>query len=50
MKKKDTVKTTVDLPRKLWEAAKIQAVKEQSDLRDVVIKGLEMYLKKGGVS
>lgn len=48
MKKKEMVKTTVDLPEKLWKAAKIQAMEERSDLRSVIIRALEAYLKKGG--
>lgn len=48
MKKKENVKTTVDLPEKLWKAAKIRAMEERSDLRSIIMKALEMYLKKGG--
>ncbi len=39
------VKTTVDLPEALWRAAKIQAMDERTDLRQVVIAALEAYLK-----
>ena len=39
-----TVRTTVDLPKDLWRATKIQAVDEQSDLRSVVIAALRAYL------
>ncbi len=54
MKRKEgrTVKTTVDLPEILWRAAKIRAMDERKDLRQVVISALEQYLqmkpKKGG--
>ena len=41
------VKTTVVLPTALWERAKLYAVKERSDLRSLIIEGLEMRLKKG---
>ena len=41
-----TVKTTVDLPESLWRAAKIRAVDERTDLRQVIIAALEAYLKK----
>ncbi len=45
------VKTTMILPEPLWQAAKIQAVRERCDLKDLVAKALELYLrtaKKGG--
>jgi hypothetical protein len=48
MQKKETVKTTFNFPREIWEAAKIQAIKERVDLKDIVVKALEAYLKKGG--
>lgn len=47
----ETVKTTVVLPRHLWQAASIHAIEERTDLRTVVIQALEAYLKaskKGG--
>ena len=40
-----TVKTTVDLPELLWRAAKIRALDERSDLRQIIIAALETYLK-----
>jgi hypothetical protein len=46
------VKTTVHLPEELWRAAKIRAMDERSDLRSLLIRGLELVLaqkpKKGG--
>jgi hypothetical protein len=47
----ETVKTTVVLPRVLWEAARIHAIEERTDFRTVVIEALNAYLraaKKGG--
>jgi hypothetical protein len=41
----DTVKTTIELPRELWRAAKLRAMDERSDLRGVVIAALEGYLR-----
>jgi hypothetical protein len=41
----DTVKTTVELPGELWRAAKIKAMDERSDLRSVLIRALQSYLK-----
>ena len=43
--KADVVKTTVDLPAALWRRAKIAAMDERADLRDVIIRALEAYLK-----
>jgi hypothetical protein len=40
-----TVKTTIDLPHSLWRSTKIRAVEEQLDLRGIVIRALEAYLK-----
>jgi len=46
----ETVKTTVDLPLALWRAAKVRAMDERTDLRQIVIAALAAYLKspKGG--
>jgi hypothetical protein len=41
----DTVKTTVELPGELWRAAKIRAMDERADLRTVLIRALEQYLR-----
>lgn len=46
------VKTTLQLPEALWRAAKIRAMDEHTDLRTLLIRGLERVLaekpKKGG--
>jgi len=39
------VKTTVELPEKLWRAAKIRAMDERTDFRSVLVAALEAYLK-----
>jgi hypothetical protein len=41
----DTVKTTVELPGELWRAAKFRAMDERADLRTVLIRALEDYLR-----
>lgn len=41
----ETVKTTVELPEALWQAAKMRAITERTDLRAVVIAALAAYLK-----
>lgn len=44
-------KTNLGLPRRLWEAAKTRAMKEDRTLQELVAEALEVYLrkaKKGG--
>ena len=41
----DTVKTTVELPGELWRAAKIRAMDDRADLRTVLVRALEEYLR-----
>ena len=40
------MKTSVDIPDDLWKAAKILAVQEHKDLRDVIIVALQEHLSK----
>ncbi len=40
------MKTSVDIPDDLWKAAKILAVEESKDLRDVIIEALQEHLSK----
>ena len=40
------MKTSVDIPDDLWKAAKILAVEEKRDLRDIIIDALQEYLGK----
>ena len=42
---KAATKTTIEIPTALLKRAKIRAVREGSDLRTLVIEGLEMRLK-----
>jgi len=44
-KAKGEVKTSLYLPGELWQRAKIRAVEERADLRDVIIRALVAYLK-----
>jgi hypothetical protein len=48
--KPNMVKTTLELPEDLWQRAKIRALEEHRDLRDLLIEGLALVLKraKGG--
>ena len=41
------VRTTIRVPRKLWDRAKIRSVKDHTSLQDMMIKALEAYLGKG---
>jgi hypothetical protein len=47
------LKTSVDIPDDLWKAAKILAVEERKDLKDIIVEALKEYLRKkkkvGGV-
>jgi hypothetical protein len=45
-----TVRTTLVMPEELWRRAKVRALEENRDLRDLLIEGLELVLKrpKGG--
>jgi hypothetical protein len=40
------VKTTVELDAEVWEAAKVRAIQERTDLRTVLTAALRAYLKE----
>jgi hypothetical protein len=45
------VKTSLYLPEQLWRAAKIRALEEGVDLRDLIIRGLKLVVggsRRGG--
>lgn len=44
--KEGRMKTTMDLPDGMWRAAKVRAIDEGTDLRQVVIAALTVYLKQ----
>ena len=47
----ETQKTNLGLPRRLWEAAKVRAMKENRTMQELVAEAIEDYLrkaKKGG--
>jgi hypothetical protein len=50
----EVVRSTIEFPPELWRAAKIRAMDERTDLRDIVLRSLRAYLakapslKKGG--
>jgi hypothetical protein len=41
------VKTTLLMPEDLWRRAKVRAMEERRDLRDLLLEGLELVLKRG---
>jgi hypothetical protein len=41
---KATVRTTLDLPVALWQRAKAQAIRENRDLRDLLLDAVRHYL------
>ena len=44
---KETVKTTIRLPRALWKDARVRALDEGRDFQEIVARALETYLKTG---
>jgi hypothetical protein len=40
----ETVRTTLDMPVALWKRAKVRAMDERRDLRDVLLAALRAYL------
>ncbi len=47
----DLQTTKISIPRRLWEGAKIRAMKENRTLQELIAEALEGYLrktKKGG--
>ena len=42
----DRARFTVEIPWALWRAAKLKAIDDGCDLRDVVIAALERYLRR----
>jgi len=41
---RESVKTTIVIPRELWRRARVRAAEEDSDFRTIVIRALESYL------
>jgi hypothetical protein len=39
------IRTTLELPTELWQAAKIRAVEDRTNFRSVALAALEVYLK-----
>jgi hypothetical protein len=47
----EIVRTTIRVPRSLWDAVRHRAIDDNSDAQELVIRALQRYLKqKGGRS
>ena len=47
----EIVRTTIRVPRLLWDAVRHRAIDDKSDAQELVIRALQQYLKqKGGRS
>ncbi len=47
----EIVRTTIRVPRSLWDAVRHRAIDDSSDAQELVIRSLQQYLKqKGGRS
>jgi len=40
------VKTTLLMPEDLWRRAKVRAMQERRDLKDLLLEGVELVLKR----
>jgi predicted HicB family RNase H-like nuclease len=47
-KGEEIVRTTLRVPRKLWDEVRHRAIKDHLSLQDLVIRALTEYVKKGG--
>jgi hypothetical protein len=47
----EIVRTTIRVPRSLWDAVRHRAIDDNSDAQELVIRALQQYLRqKGGRS
>jgi predicted HicB family RNase H-like nuclease len=42
---RETVKTSIRLPKELWREVRLAAVQQDLDLQDLVVEALRAYLK-----
>jgi len=47
MKDGKTIQTSIRLPEKLWEKAKLAAIRDHVSLQELIITALEAHLKGG---
>lgn len=43
----EIVRTTIRVPRDVLDKAKIQAIREQTSLQELILKAMQSYLKGG---
>jgi hypothetical protein len=48
MATKESLKTSLRLPKTLWDEARMQAIREGRNAQEIVADALRAYLKKGG--
>ena len=46
--KEEIVKTTIRVPKQLWDKVRIEAIKQNTSAEAFVVKALGEHLKKGG--
>lgn len=46
--KTEVIKTTIRVPKQLWQRVQHHAIDESVSAESIVVKALESYLKKGG--
>jgi len=44
------MKTSVEIPDNVWKAAKHRAIEEGTDLKGIIVRALEEYLKQKGLT
>jgi len=49
-KEKEIVRTTIRVPRSLWDATKHRAIEERIPVQDLVIRALTSYVLKKAVN
>jgi hypothetical protein len=46
--KEEIIKTTIRVPKQLWDKVRIRAIEQNTSAEAMVIKALSEHLKKGG--
>jgi hypothetical protein len=42
----EIVRTTIRVPRSLWDAVRHRAIDDKSDAQELVVRALQLYLKQ----
>lgn len=48
MSKPAVIKTTIRVPKQLWDKVRIRAIEQDTSAEAIVVKALGEHLKKGG--